>query len=314
MKILVTGAAGFVGKHLIPELLNHGHTVIGTTYGNEVLPLSHENLAACALDICDADACIEVVRTHNPDACIHLAGLAHTAETQENLQALFATNVAAVANISRALASSSSVEKRKSLLVVSSSFVYGAESAGYKNGQCDEKTPLAPRGAYGFSKLSAEATARMFESTSFAVYIARPFNHIGPGQHPSFVVPGFASKILSASDGDSVTVGNLEATRDFTDVRDIVRGYRLLIEKAPRERVFVFGSGKKVKIRSLFDDLCSICSKSLKTVTAPDTRRIDDNIELFADSSLLRQTIGWEPQISLSQSLRDILEDLTKRK
>jgi nucleoside-diphosphate-sugar epimerase len=310
MKILVTGAAGFVGKHLLPELLNHGHSVIGTVFGGEKLTLNHPKLESCALDIRNEEACREVFAKCQPDACIHLAGLAHTAETQNNLKLLFETNVAAAANVSRAMASCKAPSNRI-LLFVSSSFVYGNASAKLADGQCDELTTLSPRGAYGFSKLSAEAAVRMHESENFSVYIARPFNHIGPGQHSSFVVPGFASKIMMADDRTSINVGNLDATRDFTDVRDIVRGYRLLIETAPLERVFVFGSGKKIKIRTIFDELCKICNKALNPVVIPDSRRVDDHVELIANSYRLKEAIGWTPEIPLRTSLKDIVHDLS---
>jgi GDP-4-dehydro-6-deoxy-D-mannose reductase len=305
MKILVTGAEGFVGRHMVSELLAHKHEVLATAIESGSLETLHGRVALNRLDVTDQSACIELVQRFNPDATIHLAGLAHTKETEKNLPLLFNVNVASVSNIADALRSTPTTGPR-ALLFASSAFVYGAY---LKTGtlQCNENTPLAPRGSYGYSKLAAESVARLYESPELQVYIVRPFNHIGPGQHPSFVVAGFAQRILSAKDGSTIETGNLNSKRDFTDVRDIVRGYRLIVEKRPAARTFVLGSGNSYPIQTVFDELCRLANKRLTTTVRADLMRSGDEADITADAKLAGDVLGWVPEIPLSKSLTDAL-------
>lgn len=307
MKILVTGAEGFVGRHMMAELLAHGHDVLGTSIESGPLKTPQGNVALHRLDVTNQDACVDVVKSFNPDALIHLAGLAHTKETEKNLPLLFNVNVASISNLAHALKILPNNATR-TLLFVSSAFVYGADTASGIL-RCDERTPLAPRGSYGHSKLAAESVARLYESSQLKVFVARPFNHIGPGQHPSFVVAGFAQRIALAKDGSSIETGNLSAKRDFTDVRDIVRAYRLILEKQPTQKTFVLGSGVSHPIKYVFDELCRISKKQLTTHVRPDLMRSGDDADILANPKLAKDALGWTPEITLSQSLKDALND-----
>jgi GDP-4-dehydro-6-deoxy-D-mannose reductase len=313
MKILVTGATGFAGRHLVEELTQHGHDVIATVMPGESKPVDSKRIRYVTLDITDADQCKTTVTSCLPDACIHLAGLAHTADTEKTPEKLISVNVNGTANVTKAMSDISSDSQPRRLLVVSSSFVYGHTPGDPSTLHCHENTSVAPRGLYGKSKLSAEIAAQKFESKELSVYIARPFNHIGPGQHGSFVIPGFARRILQATNDGSVDVGNLESLRDFSDVRDVVRGYRLIVEIAPSDRTFVFGSGQAIKIRDIFDMLCKIAGKQITPNIRPDWIRANDDGALIADFSLARRVLGWEPSKSLQTSLTDIYKDIQKR-
>ncbi len=305
MKILVTGAEGFVGRHMVAELLANKHEILATSIEAGDLQTPHGRVVLKRLDVTDQSACIDAVEQFNPDALIHLAGLAHTKETEKNLPLLFNVNVAGVSNVAHALRSIPT-PKTRALLFASSAFVYGADlTTGTL--QCNENTPLAPRGSYGHSKLAAESVARLYESPELQVYIVRPFNHIGPGQHPSFVVAGFAQRILSAKDGSTIETGKLNSKRDFTDVRDIVRGYRLIIEKRPAARTFVLGSGKSYPIQTVFDELCRLANKRLSTTVRADLMRSGDEADIIADAKLARAVLGWVPEMPLSKSLADAL-------
>jgi GDP-4-dehydro-6-deoxy-D-mannose reductase len=305
MKVLVTGADGFVGRHMVADLTQHGHDVVATSLAQGVMNVSGHSVTLHRLDITNPHDCNQSVQNFNPDAIIHLAGLAHTKDTENNLPLLFDVNVAGVSNIAHAMRGLPS-SKHRSLLVISSAFVYGGNitSGSLK---CNEESPLHPRGSYGQSKLAAESTARIYDNSSFRVYIARPFNHIGPGQDPSFVVAGFAKKISAAKDGDVIETGSLEAKRDFTDVRDVVRGYRLIVEKRPAERTFVFGSGKSYQISDVFGELCRIAKKNLSHKVRPDLLRTGDSAEITADPRLAENVLGWRPEITIETSLRDTL-------
>jgi GDP-4-dehydro-6-deoxy-D-mannose reductase len=242
-----------------------------------------------------------------PDALIHLAGLAHTKDTEANLPLLFDVNVAGVSHLATAMGRHSQT-RPPALILVSSAFVYGGD---VKTGQliCNEDTPINPRGSYGFSKAAAESSGLMYGGPRLKIYVVRPFNHIGPGQHPSFVIPGFAAKIHAASSGGIIETGSLEAYRDFTDVRDIVRGYRLILEKRPQETFFVFGSGKSVQIKTVFDTMCKLSGKDLRHTLSPNLLRSNDQAELVADYSRAKKILGWEPEIAFEQSLADVMRD-----
>jgi nucleoside-diphosphate-sugar epimerase len=312
MKILVTGATGFAGRHLISELTHHGHDVFGTIMPGDPKPADSKQVRYVPLDITNLGQCRDVAKSCMPDACIHLAGLAHTADTEKTPEKLIEVNVNGTANVAKAMSDISSASQPKRLLVVSSSFVYGHTQGDPATLSCHESSAPSPRGLYGKSKLSAEAAAREFEAKNLSIYVARPFNHIGPGQHASFVIPGFARRILEAANGGSVDVGNLESLRDFSDVRDVVRGYRLIMEIGPSERTFVFGSGRAVKIRDIFDMLCKIAGKQITPHIRQDWMRANDAGALIADFDLAKRVIGWQPLISLETSLTDIYQDIKK--
>jgi GDP-4-dehydro-6-deoxy-D-mannose reductase len=308
MKVLITGASGFVGRHLCRDLQKAGHEVIMTGLMAEtVAGLGH----VLHLDITNGERCSEFIQEHRPDALVHLAGLAHTAQNDKNLELLFDVNVAGAANVARAMStiSTSDSSKPRSLLFVSSAFVYGDD---HPSGilQCSESTHTAPRTKYGSSKLAAEFSVRFFDSDRLSIYIARPFNHIGPGQDSSFVVPGFANRIKCAPNGGTIATGNLTAIRDFTDVRDIVRGYRSILELSPRERVFVFGSGRGTQIQSVLDQLSRISGKNISTTVDPLLLRSEERAAYIANATLADKVLGWTPGISTEQSLRDVWNEL----
>ena len=306
MKILVTGASGFVGQHMMAELLKHGHDVIGTALTAGPLETSQGRVSLQALDVTDAGSCLRLVEHFNPDALVHLAGLAHTKDTEGDLPLLFDVNVGSVANLCFAMKQNHVDKHPKLALVVSSAFVYGGN---IKTGllRCDESSPLTPRGSYGHSKLAAESSARMFDGPDLSVYITRPFNHSGPGQHPSFVVAGFAERIRAAKAESTIETGSLDAKRDFTDVRDVVRGYRLILEKKPKEKTFVFGSGISRTVGSVFEEMNTISGKKLKSTIKADYLRSGDEAEIISNPTLTESVLGWKPIFSMRQSLTDIM-------
>lgn len=313
MKILVTGANGFVGKHLSRELIRAGHEVVLTDCDSN-FPSSSARVIP--LDVTSYQQCLEVFKDNQPDAVVHLAGLSHTFHNDKQLDALYEVNVSGAANVARSMAKCCKMlNKRPGLMLfISSSFVYGADQ---KSGvlSCSEQTPTGPRTKYGASKLAAESVARFFENDSFKVYIARPFNHIGPGQDTSFVVPGFVHRIYHAMPGDVIETGDLSAIRDFTDVRDIVRGYRQILEIQPEERFFVFGSGKKVRIQVLLEKLIRISGKVLTPQENPKLLRPSEPAAFVADAGLAKQVLDWAPEISQDSSLNDVWnEQVSKSK
>jgi GDP-4-dehydro-6-deoxy-D-mannose reductase len=236
MKVLITGAPGFVGRHMAAELLRSGHEVYLTGVADESVEIyGFGKKSVVKMDITSPAECNTVIKSVGPDTVIHLAGLAQT--VGHNTSAFRAVNITGAGHVAEALKHLSNANP-KTFLFVSSAFVYGGDASS-GTFYCGESARTSPRGAYGESKLEAENLVRSLEDKNFHVYVARPFNHIGPGQDLSFVVPGLATKIKNAAAESTIETGNLTSLRDFTDVRDVVRAYRLIIEKGPGEKTFV---------------------------------------------------------------------------
>jgi GDP-4-dehydro-6-deoxy-D-mannose reductase len=309
LKILVTGAPGFVGRHLTAELLRAGHEVVLTGVTKEAVSIyEYGSLPVLKMDITDPAECLRVLGQCAPEAVIHLAGIAKT--TEQNSSLLDSVNIHGPENVVRAFSSVSNVSDVSSsqprvFLFISSAFVYG-DGVSQGSLSCSQTTPESPRGSYGVGKLAAERLVRQFDRSDFRVYIARPFNHIGVGQEASFVVPALAQRIRDAKPGATIETGNMNALRDFTDVRDVVRAYRLIIERKPPERVFVIGRGQAVTIQSVFELLNRLSGKSLLQEVASHLKRAEGTAALIADSSLAQEALGWTPEITLEQSIKDI--------
>ena len=231
--------------------------------------------------------------------------LLQTSIQDEAVGRLADTNILGTLNVCHA----ASQIKGVVLLFISSGLVYGASSGD--RGFNEQDAPQPPQ-VYSESKLAAEYVVRTFSCRQdFNGYIVRPFNHIGPYQGTQFVVPDFGSRIKQAVDGDSIEVGDLSSERDFTDVRDIVRAYRLILENQPEEKLFVLGSGKTIKIGDILTSLISLSGKSLNVERkAALIRSGADPKRVFGDYSLAQKVLGWQPEIPLEKSLRDAYEVL----
>lgn len=306
MKVLITGANGFVGKHLANELLEAEHEIVATGITEGTLLLADRPVAVSKLDICDLNDCKRVVDYYRPDAIVHLAGISQTHNFESDPQRLHDVNVTGAANV--CIAASSQVECRvKSIIIVSSAFVYGGDQTSGTH-YFSETSPTIPRGKYGHSKLAAEELCHLYDSEPLHVYRVRPFNHIGPGQDPAFAAPAFARKIARSAEGDCIETGNLGSRRDFTDVRDIARAYRLILEQRPSQRCFVLGSGVGLSMQFVFDSLVKISGKRVYAKPSPNLLRSGDTAELLANAALAKRVLNWTPIFSLQTTLKDLYE------
>jgi len=311
LKVLITGAGGFVGRHLASELAAVGMDLVLTSdcAGTITLP-SGKSLPVFQCNITDRIALGQIFKNTCPDAVVHLAAVSHVVDAQNARETLSNINIIGTHNVCAAAAA---LDKKLMFLFVSTSLVYGSGSSiTTQNGEelfYDETSLPNPESAYGSSKLAGEFLTRSFSSAKFRPVIVRPFNHVGPGQNSNFVCPNLASKIASAQNGGTIKVGNLKTFRDFTDVRDVTRAYRLILEKQPEEDLFVIGSGKVVRIDSILDSFIKISGKNVSTEIDVTLLRDVDPPRLCANPSKATKVLGWKPERIFQNTLKDIYQE-----
>jgi GDP-4-dehydro-6-deoxy-D-mannose reductase len=231
--------------------------------------------------------------------------MTHVGESWENPGQVLRVNVLGTAEI---LAAARSIEGSPRVLVVSSAEVYGVVTPAQL--PLDEDTPTQPASPYAASKLAAEAVAfQAWRGYGQPVIVVRPFNHIGPGQSPNFFVPALAKRIVDArrSGARSLPVGTLTTRRDFTDVRDVVAAYRLLIERGVPGEVYNVCSGRDVAMSEVAAQLLELAGADLTLQTDPALVRPVDVPVLRGSADRLRAATGWAPQIPLATTLADVL-------
>lgn len=293
MRALVTGSDGFVGRWLCAHLEDNGDDVVAVT--------------AADADVTVNDATVTLVAKVAPDAIYHLAGLANVGESWVTPATTFAVNAAGTLNV---LDGARRLDTAPRVLVVSSAEVYGAVNA--EQLPMREDAPLRPVTPYAASKVAAEFAGLQAQlGYGVPVIRARPFNHVGPGQAAAFVVRDLARRIVEAecSGGRTLPVGNLTPRRDFTDVRDVVRAYRLLIERGAPGEVYNVCSGRAIGIDELAARLLELAGADLELVTDPTLVRAVDVPVMIGDNSRLRAATGWRPEIPLDATLKDVLEE-----
>jgi GDP-4-dehydro-6-deoxy-D-mannose reductase len=290
MRALITGGKGFVGQWLAAHLKDRG---------DEVAVIDLET------DVADGAAVRRVMHDVRPDAVYHLAAMTHVGESWEHPSQVLRVNVLGTAEI---LAAARAETPQARVLVVSSAEVYGV--VGPDQLPLGEATPTAPASPYAASKLAAEVVSlQAWRGYGQPVVVVRPFNHIGPGQSPNFFVPAMAKRIVEArrSGAASLRVGTLTTRRDFTDVRDVVAAYRLLIAEGIPGEVYNVCSGVDVAMSDVAAQLLALDGADLTLETDPELVRPVDVPVLRGDAALLRAATGWEPQIPLATTLADVL-------
>lgn len=297
MKALVTGAGGFVGPHLVAHL---------EANGDEVLPMD----LGVGPDLRDSDAWVDVVATDKPDVIYHLAGLSNVGESWNNPVATFEVNTMGTISILEAARRA----KTAKVVVVSSADVYGVVTPDVL--PLTEAHPAKPRSPYGASKQAAEDAAQQYwRGHGVAAVVARPFNHLGPGQSPQFAAPAFAGQIAEA-ERDGLTElrhGDLSPHRDLTDVRDVVRAYRLLAEHGEPGEIYNVCSGQTVSMQHLLDAMLSLSTAQITQVIDENLMRPIDLPVLRGSYAKLRAATGWEPEIHLDETLTAVLADARER-
>jgi GDP-4-dehydro-6-deoxy-D-mannose reductase len=306
VRALVTGADGFVGRWLVEHLEAAGDEVWQATGAR-----AGDGPRRRALDLRDRAEVEEVTAWARPEAIYHLAAVAFGPDAMNDIGHAVDVTVRGTAFLLEAAARA---ETPPTVLIPSSAEVYGAPPEG---GMIDEAQPIAPVSPYGATKAGQEALGLAYHRTGkISVVVARAFNHLGPGQRESFAIPSFAAQLAEIAAGRTkpvVRVGNLAARRDFSDVRDVVRAYRLLLAGGHTGMPVNVASGRAVAISEVLDTLIELSGRQVEVAVDPDRLRPIDVPTIQGDNGRLRSLTGWQPDYELRQTLRDVWTDALAR-
>lgn len=290
MKLLLTGATGFVGQHVARKL--------------PATPLNGPDGAP--IDLADTPAITRAIAAAAPDAVLHLAAQSSVPASFSDPQTTFQTNVMGTLNLLTCLEQAGF---RGRMVYVGSADIYGRVPEAAL--PVTEAQPARPRSPYAASKAAAELAAYQWGQTgTFEVVLARPFNHSGPGQDDRFVVPQLARQVAEIKlkkREPVVEVGDLAVTRDFTDVRDVVRAYALLLEKGRPGEVYNICSGEEVAISALLDQLFALAGVTPEIRADTQKYRPSEQRRMVGSSEKLTRETGWRPQIAITATLADTL-------
>jgi GDP-4-dehydro-6-deoxy-D-mannose reductase len=309
LRSLITGVGGFAGSHLADILLAQGEPgdeVWGCDLSAAPRPYLSPKVHLIAADLRDSQAAAQVIEQARPERLYHLAGQAFVGDSWAHPWETLETNLRAQVNLLEAVVAS---QRQPRVLVVGSADEYGR--TGSPGRPIDETPPLRPDSPYSVSKVAQDLLGlQYFLSYALPVVRVRPFNHIGPRQSRKFVAAAFASQIAAIEAGQQppvIQVGNLEARRDFTDVRDTVRAYALLLEHGQAGEVYNIGTGESHRIQELLDGLLSLARVPIRIETDQTRLRLNDVPDLVCDARRLREATGWQPRYRLEDTLRDLL-------
>lgn len=310
MRVLVTGVSGFVGGHLAEHLLESGDVVVGlSASGRWPDPLAHlaGQVRLERLDLVQTpeEELVEFLARKQPEVIYHLAAQANPQASVSDPRGTWSLNLGGVLNLLEGVRASG---LRPRVVLVGSGVCYGNPSPEHL--PVNESCPLRPNNPYSASKAAADLLGvQHFLGHGTDVVMARPFNHAGPRQSPQYVLSALARQVAEVALGRKprVEVGNLEVVRDFTDVRDVVRGYRLLAERGEPGEIYNLGTGEGTKIADALATLAGFSGGPVEVFIDPARVRPVDQPLLVADPSKLKAATGWAPRFSIEQTLADML-------
>lgn len=296
LRLLVTGAGGFVGEH-----------VRKAVEAGEFGPYAW-HAAPEGFDVRRRDEVAALVEQVQPDAVLHLAAQSFVPQSFKDPAGTFEVNVLGTLHLLQALTQSGF---RGRFLYVSSGDVYGLVPDELL--PVDERRWPEPRNPYAASKIAAETLVLQWHrAQGLDAMVVRPFNHIGPGQRKDFAIPAFAHQIVAIAGGRQppvLEVGDIDTTRDFLDVRDVVRGYAALFAQGQAGATYVLGSGVERRIRDMIGFMCEACGVAPEIRQDPARLRPSEQRRMVADASLVRAHTGWSPRYTIEQTLHDVIED-----
>lgn len=301
--VLVTGAAGFAGQHLVDRLVS-GATLHGWWRPGAPPPPPRDGMTWHGVELTKRTPVFEAVDATRPDRIFHLAGAPSVETSWVNAMPHLEINALGTAHLLDAVRR---VGRACRVLVVTSGQIYATGDEPIR-----EDTPIAPQSPYGLTKLAQDLLAlQAAEADGLDVMVARPFNHIGPRQAPGFAVSSFARQIARIERGldpPVLQVGNLETRRDVTDVRDVADAYLRIMDGGTRGRAYNVCSGRAWRIRDLLDELLQLSTTPIAVETDRSKLRPVDVPVVQGDATRLATELGWRPKIRVEDTLRDTLE------
>lgn len=308
-KAFITGISGFAGSFLAELLLTEGLEVHGTHISSDTKNIEHikSRIQLHRVDLLEKEKIQKCISEVQPDMVYHLAALTSPAESFSSPETVVINNVTAQIHLLEALRLYANTPR---IMIISSAEVYGIVNSS--DLPISESVELRPGSPYAVSKIAQDYLGlQYFLSYGMDIIRVRPFNHIGPRQSASFVVSSFAKQIAEAEkskNGKEILVGNLDAKRDFTDVRDMVRAYLLLAQKGESGEVYNIGSGLSHKISDILGKLVSLSYEKIETKVDPSRMRPSDVPDIRSDNTKIKNLTNWEPTIPLDQTLKDTLD------
>jgi len=307
-KVLVTGANGFVGNHLVRELADAGYEVVGV--GGPKLPGMKDPEGLTEYLVVDLNNPEEVAQIDftNVTGVIHLAGMAAVGPSFDEPLKYVCVNVGLEVNL---FEEATKQGQKPKFVVISSGALYDPKATM----PITELSSVLSNSPYAVSKIGQEEMGKYYATRGFEVVIARPFNHIGPGQNLGFLVPDFTKQVVDAERGEceKIMVGNLEAKRDYTDVRDIAQAYRLLLEKGKSGETYNICSGTSRSGQEMLDLIREKAGSSVPVEQDPTRMRPSDTPDIFGSHEKLTADTGWQPEIPLDQTISDVIADWRSR-
>ncbi|MDD3776874.1 MAG: GDP-mannose 4,6-dehydratase [Actinomycetota bacterium] len=303
MNIIITGAAGFVGRHLARLLLSRNHSIVGIDINQDHglgFPIQ-------GVDLTKQQQVDQLIKQVKPEGIFHLAAQASVSYSWQNPVDTFRTNVFGGINL---LDSVKKFSPGARVLMVCTAEEYGQPPC---HQAIDEQFPLNPQNPYAISKAALDFFALTYsQAYQLQVLVTRSFNHIGPGQSDRFVCSDFARQIACIEQGCAdpvIKVGNLEAYRDFLDVRDVAAAYSVILAQGRQGEPYNVCSGQKIKIAEILNILIGLSSarQDIKVEIDPNKFRPIDIPSIYGDNRKLKQDTGWQPQYDLITSLSDTL-------
>ena len=301
-KYLITGVNGFVGRYFVECLLKHepDADILGVDIAEST---SIEGIRYQKLDLCDVPKVDDLLERENPDYIVHLAAMSSVAQSWQEPAKCFLNNTSAFLN----LAENVRLKALKTRILS----VGSSEEYGIYNEPMQEIFNLHPKSPYSVARLSQEYLSKLYvDRFGTDIVMTRSFNHIGPRQSDRFVIPSFIKQLVAISQGaeNKMLVGNIEVIRDFTDVRDVVEAYYLILQKGKMREVYNVCSGQGRKLREIIETTAKLLNIEPNIVVDEARVRPNDMPRVVGDNTKLKTRLGWQQKYSLTQTLQDIIE------
>ena len=306
-KVLIFGCGGFVGKYLTDEFTSNGYEVTGSDI--RVPDWADDQFISC--DLLSAEAVKAVISKVMPDIIVNLAAISSVGQSWKMPQLTISVNVNGSLNILQAVGSCYDKDNMPKVMFIGSSEEYAPASA-----PVSETSPLDSNSPYGISKMTQESFAALYgREFGIDVYLGRAFNHTGVGQADTVVLPSWckqAAEIDKSGKPGVMNVGNLKVRRDFSDVRDIVRAYRLIVEKGQPGKAYNVGSGVAHSLEDMLKTITSLSSQEITINVDPARIRPTDTPVICCDNSLIKAELGWAPEHDIFDTLKEMYENYRK--